>query len=63
MIPFSFNSKTTDKITQRTNNKTYFCMSEQSILPAIYKKEKNYNIHLANKYPIRTDDNFIKNKM
>ena len=38
-------------------------MSEQSKLPAIYKKEKSYNIHLANKYPIRTDENFIKNKM
>ena len=63
MIPFSFNSKTTDKITQRINNKTYFSMSEQSKLPAIYKKEKNYNIHLANKYPLRTDENFIKNKM
>ena len=66
MIPLSFNSPTTEKITQRIiNNQTISAASQRKnfSLPSIYRKERSLNIHLANKYPLRVDDNLINKQM
>ena len=66
MIPLSFNSPTTEKITQRIiNNQTISAESQRKnfSLPSIYRKEKRLNIHLANKYPLRVTDNLLNKEM
>ena len=65
IIPLSFNSPTTEKITQRIiNNQIHNnSISPQKKLPSIYRKDKNLNIHLSNKYPLRTDNSFQIKKM
>ena len=66
MIPLSFNSPTTEKITQRIiNNQTISAASQRKnfSLPSIYRKERSLNIHLANKYPLRVDDNLVNKQM
>jgi len=65
IIPLSFNSPTTEKITQRIINHQNYNnnISPQRKLPSIYTKQKNLNIHLSNKFPLRTNNSFQIKKM